>query len=250
MSENLKKNKVRRGYIVVMVSFLLNLIGCSQKERVVVIGDIAYDAMSEETCVYINENGVYVPFVVLSSQYTEGNSLLLRKEILADMHRVNDYSSYYENSEIDVFLNTEYYSQLDDIASYISCTDISIIDDGAIGRSGSDIKIIERNVFLLSLSEVGIDTSVNSGAEGKALSYFSVLQNRICYKDEETVGWILRTPDTYFLSTVYEVGVDGEISFINAYDESGIRPAFCVKSQTPILKREGIVYGEEVYVLD
>jgi hypothetical protein len=215
-----------------------------------VIGDVAYDVTREETCVYIREEGVYVPFVVVSSQYTEGNTLLLRKEIIADRHRTNDYSSYYENSEIDVFLNSEYYARLDDIESYINRTDISITDDTALGWGSADIKVIERDVFLLSCKELDFGSNVVAGEEGKALHYFSVVENRLAYEGEETVGWILRTPNTSFLSLVYVMRADGVLDMTNAFDYVGIRPAFCVKSQTPILKRKDVVYGKEVYVLD
>jgi hypothetical protein len=234
--------------IVVVLVFIL--IGCGRKNENVKVGDLAYSNNSDQYCVYINEGGKYVPFFVLTDKYTGGNALLLRKEVLEEKQRVNEYSSFYEDSEVDVFLNSEYYSRLEDIQSLIQDTEVTITEDNSIGKSGLEVKNINRSIFLLSCEELGFDSSVNAGLEGKALNYFSNPDNRIAYSGSNAKGWILRTPNTYFLSTVYGVGTSGVLDIVNAFDESGIRPALCVKSSELVSEKEGVIDGTKVYVLE
>lgn len=232
------------------VTMFAVITACRRKDDRITIGDIAYDNNSKKPYVYINEGGNYVPFLVLTDKYQKGSSLLLRKEILDKKYRFNEYSSFYKDSEVDVFLNSDYYMLLEDIHDKIKNTKISVIDNESIGKSGSNLEQIERNVFLLSCKELGFDTSVNAGEEGKVLKYFKNPKNRIVYLNDKADAWILRTPNTYFLSTVYGIGADGVLDLVNAYDKSGIRPAFCVESSTVISWKEGVVDGTKVYVLE
>lgn len=48
-----------------------------------------------------------VRYFVLSNDYVKGSALLLRQEILPEDYRMNKYSSYYKDSEIDKWLNEE-----------------------------------------------------------------------------------------------------------------------------------------------
>ncbi|MBF1005936.1 MAG: hypothetical protein HXK79_02225, partial [Lachnospiraceae bacterium] len=71
------------------------------------ISSIAYSSLKskDDYRVYIKEDGKYVPFLVIDNGYEEGSTLILREEILAETKRMNEYSSYYKDSEIDRFLN-------------------------------------------------------------------------------------------------------------------------------------------------
>jgi hypothetical protein len=198
--------------------------------------------------IYISENGNYTSFLVLTDDYS-GNVLLLREEPLTISLPFNKYSSFYENSEIDIYLNSEYLVQLDGVQAYIPQTNIEITHESAIGLSGNSKTTITRKVFLLSCAELGVDTSVNASTEGKTLEYFQNSKNRIAKINGIATSWWLRTPNTYYLSCVYGIGADGKIGFGNAYDKNGIRPAFCLDRSMCIETRSDIIRGQSVYTI-
>lgn len=82
------------------------------------VSDLAYDEADSINYIYIMENGKYTPFLVLTDDYN-GSTLLLRKEVLDENRRFNNYSAYYANSEIDLYLNEEYLKSLTEISQYI-----------------------------------------------------------------------------------------------------------------------------------
>lgn len=212
------------------------------------ISSIAYSSLKskDDYRVYIKEDGKYVPFLVIDNGYEKGSTLLLREEILAETKRMNEYSSYYKDSEIDRFLNGSYYENLKEIHSLIESTAVEIVKDEAIGSTGDGKEKINRNVFLLSANELGFDME----KEGKRLGYFSNPDNRICHLNGESASWLLRTPNTWERSVVCCLTYDGALGSWNAYTKCGIRPAFCVDSLAKIKKKAGIIEGKEVYVLE
>ena len=231
---------------VIAIMTILCLVGCNSNTSSKTVGSIAYNVCSDENLVYVKEGNVYTPFIVVTNNYSKGDTLLLRKEVMEESLRMNEYSSYYNNSEIDNFLNNEYYETLGEIQSKINSTTISITTDDSIGISGSNTESIERYVFLLSSKELCFDM----GDEGVELKYFKDPENRIGHLHNSPSGWILRTPNTYYLSGVCSVGASGKLGTINSYDKSGIRPAFCVDSSTRIIMKEGVINEKEVYVLE
>ena len=46
------------------------------------------------------------------------------------------------------------------------------------------------------------------------------------------------------------MGTSGLLDIVNAFDESGIRPALCVKSSELVSEKEGVIDGTKVYVLE
>ena len=62
--------------------------------------------------------------------------------------RFNDYSSYYEDSEIDQFLSNEYITYLDEISDKVESVDITIAKE-ALNIAGNETKLINRKVFYL-----------------------------------------------------------------------------------------------------
>ena len=212
------------------------------------ISSIAYSSLKSEDDyrVYIKEDGKYVPFLVIDNGYEKGSTLILREEILVETKRMNEYSSYYKDSEIDRYLNGSYYENLKEIHSLIESTAVEIVKDEAIGSTGDGTEKINRNVFLLSAYELGFDME----KEGKRLGYFSNPDNRICHLNGESASWLLRTPNTWERSVVCCLTYDGALGSWNAYAKCGIRPAFCVNSLVIIKKKAGIIEGKEVYVLE
>lgn len=134
----------------IIIIVVLSSTSCGFDKNNATISDIAYNNNSDYYEVYVKENGKYVPFLVLESDYKNGKTLLLRKECLPDLRRFNDYSSYYENSEIDVYLNDVYLSCLGDVCDYVEPIGIDIAAEEALGVSGRQCTKISRRVFLLS----------------------------------------------------------------------------------------------------
>ena len=250
MSKLMKSLSIK-GIIIILLSIISAFIGINcyiTHIRQDTISSIAYSSLKSEDDyrVYIKEDGKYVPFLVIDNGYEKGSTLLLREEILAETKRMNEYSSYYKDSEIDRYLNGSYYENLKGIHSLIESTAVEIVKDEAIGSTGDGTENINRNVFLLSAYELGFDME----KEGKRLGYFSIPDNRICYLSGESVSWLLRTPNTWEHSVVCCLTYDGALGSWNAYAKCGIRPAFCVDSLAKIKKKVGIIEGKEVYVLE
>ena len=234
--------------ILLIVGVFLGLVGYKWFVNKDKISFIAYNKFKEEDDyrVYVKEDGKYVPFLVIANEYVPGSTLLLRESILDEFRRMNDYSSFYKDSEIDRFLNSEYYNTLKEIHRLIKNTPIEIYSKEAIGFSGDETEYINRHIFLLSMKELGYEYE----NEGKKLDYFNKVENLISYYNEEATSWGRQGKATTYFSAVFRVIDNGGVSIGNSFNEYGIRPAFCVDSSAKIKKKEGIVYGKEVYVLE
>lgn len=219
-------------------------------DKEICIVDIAYDAnKSNNHTVYLLEKHGYEPYLVITRNYC-GNVLLLRKNLLDTPMNINDYSSYYEDSNIDVFLNTDFLDCLGDFSNSILVSDIEITSEDAIGCSLEDTEIIKRKAFLLSCTEMNIHNEVNQAKEGKALDYFKVSKNRCLEISKNNISsWWLRTPNTYYLSCTYGISSDGVIGVGNSSNENGVRPAFCVSSTLKVKATKDIIEDTTVYVI-
>ena len=144
-------------------------------------------------------------------------------------------------------MNGEYLRELSEIAPYIIDTSLEITSSVVLGTSGTETETISRKVFLLSCTEVGISDAVNIAHEGNELDYFKDEVNRKAYLDGKPSSWWLRTPNTYYRSCTYVIGDNNKLGFTNAYDENGMRPAFCVKGDLPIELKDDVVDDLEVY---
>lgn len=240
----MKKNK----YSVASITIIFFLCSCNlnnYEESTMTINDIAN---KKNNIVYINESREYVPFIVACTDYYEDNVLLLRKDVLKETMSISNYYSYYGESEIDEYLNSEYLDLFDDsVSSKICEVSVIITNKEALGVSGGSTVEITRKVFLLSCTELGIDDSVNMGKEGKALSYFADVDNRIANRDGIPITWWLRSPDTYRNSCTYYIGGNGVIGSTNSSTKNGIRPAFCISKSTEICLKDDIVENKQVY---
>lgn len=225
---------------------VIGLCSCGCDEKVKTIADLAYDRSNEPCCVYVLEAGKYTPFLVLTDDYS-GNTLLVRKDVVKKPGKISDYDSYYGDSSADAYLNGEYLQELSEIAPYIIDTSLEITSSAVLGTSGTETETISRKVFLLSCTEVGISDAVNIAREGNELDYFKDEVNRKAYLDGKPSSWWLRTPNTYYRSCTYVIGGNNKLGFTNAYDENGMRPAFCVKGDLPIELKADVVDDLEVY---
>ncbi len=241
---------------------ILALTGCSKST----ISDIAYDRMfRSDYTVYIEENDEYVPYLVLTNDYN-GNTLLLRQYLLDEtrVYKVSkhglyiwdhsDYGAYYGESDIDWFLNKEYMNSLPDILQEnVVDSNIIITAKSNMGRSGATSEIITRKIFLLSQEELDARDKnfVTTVSEGKKLKYFIDDYNHryASFSNGEKCPHWTRTPENWGTNSVIAMGVD-ELGTGTPDGPNGVRPAFCIPNDIPIIQRSDIIFGQTVYVLD
>ena len=241
---------MKRIIIVALSIFLLfGLAGCkdSNKEPTI-ISDIAYDVNSKsDNIIYVNENGIYTPFIVLTDNYN-GNTLLLREELLREPMQINDYYSYYEYSTIDNYLNNEYLDSLKESDDLILESNIEIASEESTISPVEETISITRKVFLLSCTELNYKKTTFC-AEGKPLKYFENYENRIAYRNGERKSWWTRTAERGYKCCTIGIGPENSMGFGNSSSQNGIRPAFCVSPSTEIIKRNDIIQGKTVYCI-
>ena len=233
------------------------------------IADIAYDRLARnrntDFRVYLEENGGFMPYLVLTANYG-GNVLLLREYLLDETMPFNtsphgpnlwsalDYGGYYPDSHIDNFLNTEFKDTLDRtviaamMPSNIVVTDKRAWNPGAEHARAS--KIITRYVFLLSLRELGVSNSSINVPEGRILRFFRGYHaGRVAtFACGMASPYWTRTPTLWGRSNATAVAPSG-VGGGPPDNEIGVRPAFTLARSTPITTRTDIISGETVFVL-
>lgn len=215
------------------------------KDQSMTVGDISFENDNQQGCrIYLEESNNLVPFLVLTSDYN-GNCLILREYLLDDDVSYNvsgEYGSYYNGSKIDSFLNDDYYFRFSEkLQQLIVNSEIEITSKKAIDTHADDIETIRRKIFLLSANEIDSSLGYIALKEGEPLSYFKDIQNRIAtFNNLEGGPWILRTPALSDRNTIFGIAPDGcigigGINSITGDDESTVRPAFCIPSDTPVI---------------
>lgn len=230
---------------------------------------IAYDKSRENSVVYIKENDEYIPYLVLTSDYG-GNVLLLRENLLPEPMQYKRpphgeeygglsvgyaYSSYYEESSIDTFLNTDFLEVFSpEVQAAIVDTMIEVTDMDRYEEWSYATHMIRRKVFLLSAVELGVMHSVKlmTTREGDPLKYFKNTEYSVktaYMADGKAWPYWTRTPWLWETYLVMVMGVDatGEAT---TDGRIGVRPAFCMASDTVVRKSDSVIAGETVYVLE
>ena len=252
----------RKFCIVTLAFFMINgLSGCTyqekggsvhgekEQEEKLVLQDLAFDRDGdEEYRIEIDENGTPETYLVLTDDYN-GNCLLLREYLLDEpmpYHHAGLYCAYYEDSDIDHYLNGEFLERFsEEFQECIEESTIVITAKESLGHGGDVTTAIDRKVFLLSFTELGYRGRIYL-KEGEPLSYFDSLASRIAYyKDGKAEGWWLRTPSTADHDMVCGItsrggeGVSGVVGPppIGPYKAS-IRPAFCLKGDIRVMKQD------------
>ena len=222
--------------------------------------DIAFRLGQESSIsIYIEENGEIAPYLVIADDY-DSSCLLLREYLLDEPMRFNQnvqYAAYYENSEIDIFLNNQFYGKLSDVVkNVIVNSTIDITTKDSLGVGGRDVTTITRNVFLLSYSELNMSGSKTNLAEGRPIEYFSDKSSRIAYYSNGQKGsWWLRTPNTADTDVVCGVSIEGAVGVGGVGGTggedgeylNGVRPAFCLPGNTLIERKD--IEGETGYFI-
>lgn len=245
--------------VCIFILFSLLLTACKDKESKYKsddkLGYLAYDEyQDDENLIYLEEKDGYQPYIVLTNNY-DGKTLLLRKYLLNDFIRMNEYYAKYEGCEMDTYLKNDFFDILsNEVQQKIEETEIVVTHQAWQGKNDNGkTYLIKRKVFLLSCAELGFTTKYVVQKEGKKLKYFKKDENWFAYlENDNTRGypWWLRTNDTMSESCFWFVaGSEAIVSRINSFDTNAVRPAFCLNSDLEIEKTEKVIDGQSVYAL-
>lgn len=203
-----------------------------KRETPKTVGQIAYDYASEHGyTLYIKEGGKQVPYIVLTNNY-QGYSLLLRKEILTIKTYSEEFDNYYAASNVDDYLQGEYLTLFESDFKNILCT--ADIDISCGFPNETKKETISRKAFLLSASEVDLNSDLLYIKAGEPLSYFKKEKDLIAEYEGNECSWYLRSAYLEDRSLVCGISDTGQTGGGSVSYSSGVRPAICVPSDFPV----------------
>lgn len=258
----MNKKKIIIHFLIAAMMLLAS--GCGKSEKMI-LKNLAYDEGAKEARVYIKENEAFVPYLVLTSDYSgDENVLLLREYVLPELRQYeehgefwaqDEYGSYYENSSIDEFLNTDFLSSLsNEVKENIVDSEIEVTDKESYTEWNYKTHEINRKIFLLSAVELGIEgvDGSTTAKEGMPLDYFYEAEyvTKVAAMEQGTsCPYWTRTPQLWEKCTVVMVGVEA-VGSSTADICAGVRPAFCLSGQTTVKESSEVIEGECVYIID
>jgi len=210
------------------------------EESPTIVGDLAFDVTNSACCeIFVPEDMGLSPYLVLTSRYggKDGYCLLLRKELLPNLVKYGTMpeAPYYGTCYIDSYLNSEFAEFLsDEVIALVLNTDIVITASSSIWYDGSELESISRRFFLLSATECGFKSYASPLVEGEPIAYFDNDIRRIVKLNNEATAWWLRTPNTKN-AFAWCVSYTGDMTFLDIETELGVRPAFCLPAETPVI---------------
>lgn len=177
----------------------------------------------------IKENGVSVDFYVAKHDYESGlngtgKTLLVRKDFYLAAAAAESVNAY-ANSTIDKIM-TSYLSLIgDSVRSAIKPIKIPYTP----GNGTTSVSAIEREAFILSLTELDI-SNANANAEGTPLPIASALKNTSAETVAGGVQWT-RTPALNSQDSFFMVNKLGSAYSQAVGNKLGVRPAFALPSK-------------------
>ena len=265
----ISKKGMKQGFkIFISLTVIWGVYALVQLNRQVTVKDIAFDNILsiinklDGYTVYLKEKGGYEPYLVLSKNYSGyGNVLLLRKYLLDEERIFNEaegYGAYYEDSRIDSYLNTEFKQTLSPmVQKQLVTSRLEITALSSVGSVGKETTTIPRQVFILSHRELWQAKAAAAPKEGRILLYSLAPSSPVATtKEGEARPYWLRTPYTEHDTTIWFISDIGSEGYIPLWDMitkdvavRSVRPAFCIKKDTKLERKEGIVPGKAVFVL-
>ena len=223
----------------------------------------------DEYTIYIQEDGIYEPYLVIDGDYG-GGVLLLRKHLTNEtvlfkgigLHYDEDESRerhprYYPASDVDAYLRAIF------LPKFPSALQDSILDTTlSVAKKDADVNFnrgtepIERKVFLLSVTELNEREGSTACVEGVPLAF---------YKDGNPISathkhgmdgkyWLRSTffgqgglIMAFFVGHKWDNPHDWVASGAPVGYEFFLRPAFCLSPDSPI--EQAAFNGETVYIL-
>ena len=242
----------KRSFVLIFTAALVCMTGCGVAvvgdKEANTVADIVYENSAGHECrVYVLEEEVYTPYLVISDDYG-GNVLLLREHVTEetvvykDTRLFNVAASYYPESDVDAYLTNVFLERFSDgLKDMMAESQVVVTAKDKI--TGENYKhhteIIERKLFLLSAAELGVHNSMMT-EEGEKLDYFA---------DNESPGfqWLR---SAHLWDDVHAWGIQPEGAFSAPVSrEYALRPSFCLPTDTKIAESDTIVDGETVFVL-
>lgn len=164
-----------------------------------------------------------------------GRTLVVRQDVY-DSRQWNDRDiNVYAGSDINDWLNSTYKNLLDaNTQSLIGTTKFYY----TVGYDEQTVSTLERAVFLLSITELGINrTNFGSGIgnkEGSKLGIASNLRIARTYDGSATTQWT-RSPNSNNTRAAYCVQSNGSYAESNGCtDNNGSRPCFTLQANTKV----------------
>lgn len=207
--------------------------------------------------VKLNVDGALKEFLVVhqgkpSSIYDNScnGTWLLMKDCYVSRAWHSSNVNKYESSDIHTYLNNTFLKLLDsNIQEAIKQVKLPYRQNGGSGgtdRNGANG--LSTKIFLLSGYEVGWTTSDNSyfPVDGAKLDYFesgtgtSANNKRIANLNGSAAYWWLRSPNTDYTNSVWNVYSNGSYNYFSASSSRGIRPALVLPS-TLLVSDDGTV---------
>lgn len=179
------------------------------------VGDLADGAVFS-----LYENGVMTPYIKLKNNYeSSGRVLAVRANCIKEDTLFNAEEINYENSRVDLWLNNEYISILDE-ATKSALDNVSVKVSTSVGVGG-----LSRKAFLLSLKEYNMTSSAGISAMGSDITYFSATERRKAMLNGTVINHWTRSNDRLRDTAAY-ITPDGE-HMLGAPGTfvAGIRPA-------------------------
>lgn len=186
--------------------------------------------LEEGSIVLIPENGVNVEFYVAKQDYESGlngsgRTLLVRKDCYDVLAWHSASVNAYAESDIDSWLNDDYKSLLDaDIRSSIGTTKFYYTP----GNGNNTVTTLERDIFMLSLTELGQTFASYANTEGTVLPNADIYWATYCNGD--LVYQWTRTPYTFNKTQVYNLTETSGVQIRSTSSTYGIRPCFTLPS--------------------
>ena len=193
------------------------------------VNGIPLSDLVEGQVVMIKENGIAVPFYLAKHNYESGlngngRTLLVRKDCYdtREMLSSSGYSAVlYTESTLDPWLNNEYKLLLDStIQEAMSTTSFYCTTASGVG-------VLERPVFILSLTEFGV-TQSGCEVEGSVLPIAETL--RVAYLNGSTTIQLTRTVGKNWANAFASLNKSGNIYATSAGNTAGSRPCFTLPS--------------------
>ena len=200
--------------------------------------------LAEGTIIKINENGSPIEFYLAKHSYEpslngEGRELLVRKDLYQEEGIWNSANNRYANSTIDNFLNGSYKNLLSNSVKTLMQTTTFYYTPG---NGTTSLSTLQRSVFQLSCTELGIETSY-SNTEGTALpnaSRYNITAGGIYAPSQWTRSpYLNNNTDVVY---VYNSG-EGAGAYLSAgrYDYHGYRPCFTLPNTATVDKNRNLL---------
>ena len=196
----------------------------------------------EGDIIKVPENGTPVEFYVAKHDYESGlngagRTLVVRKDCY-DFRQWDTmyYASAYATSAIDNWLNSTYKNMIDvDVRTLIGYTKFYY----TIGSGNETKTTLSRNVFLLSVTELGQSDSW-ANVEGSALPIADIL--KIAHLNGNTSAQWTRSPTTVG-NGVFLLYANGSVGYNDCIMNYGSRPVFTLPATTKFDPDTNVIIG-------